>query len=211
MFLGLRLLLVILAVLPVGCTTRYTTAALGQYDRFEPYARVRNMSIDLELARAAYVVIIAIRTPSPGFQDRPILFRPLYPLYPTDEVRFPAGRHRLVARRVTLNEPLNCRRDEQPTLSGCRRPPHLYPGVGGPGDVGGAYASTLAHYIVIASEEFIDPFTLADELFLVTLERPELSQLLRTHDAERSAPQLERALLDRPGTPMWGAFYVASN
>jgi hypothetical protein len=207
----LRILLLASLALPVACATRYQSAALGQYERFEPYARLRNVSIDLELSRDAYIAIIAIRAPSPGFRDRPVLYRPLYPLYPTDPVRFAAGRHRLVARRTTLVDPLNCRRDEVPTLDGCRRPAHLYPGVGGPGDVGTVYSSTLAHYIVIASEEYIDPFTLADELFNTTLERPELASVLRRLDANASAQLLEQALLDRPGTPIWGAFYVTSS
>lgn len=207
----LVLLLLALSIAPAACATRYTSAALGQYERFEPYARLRSTSIDLELSRAAYVAVIAIRAPSPGFRDRPILFRPLYPIYPTDSVHFSAGRHRLIPRRISVIEPLNCRGNETPSIDGCRRPPHLYPGVGGPGDVGGAYGSGLAHYIVIASEEFVDPYTLADELFNIALERPELASALRLLNAQASAPLLERALLDRPGTPIWGAFYVASN
>lgn len=200
-------LLVLLAL--TGCALRYYTAALGNYDEFRPYARVRSTSVDIEIARPAYVAVIGIIPPTPGYFERPVLFRPLYPLWDTDETRFNAGRHRVSPRRQTLRDPPNCRTGEKPSISGCRRLAYLLPGVGAPNEIAQAYIADPSHYLVVASEEFVDPFTLADDLFEIAFERLELGSALKRRAGEDAASDLERALLDRPGTPIWGALYVS--
>lgn len=203
-------LVALLALLgSAGCAPRYYSAALGSYDEFRPYARLRSTWIELELGRAAYVAIIGILTPAPGYPERPVLFQPIYPLWDTDSTHFAAGRHRVVSRRRTLRNPVNCREQHKPTLSGCRRPPYLHPGAGSHVDVGAIYSPDPTHYFVFASEEFVDPFTLADDLFELAYERDELTAALKRRSGPTAATDLERALLDRPGSPIWGALYVA--
>jgi hypothetical protein len=204
-----RTALVSICALLTACASRHYSAALGNYDHFQPYAALRSTSYDIEIARSAYVVIIGITPPSAGYSDRPVLFRPLYPLWDTDRTQFPAGKHRVSPRRQTLRDPMNCRSDETPSLSGCRRAFYLYPGAGTSSEIGGIYSIDYGHYLVIASEEFIDPFQLADELFEMAFERKELAEALKTRKGEVAAGDVERALLDRPGTPIWGALYVA--
>jgi hypothetical protein len=206
----MRRLIATLALLAsVGCAAGFYSAALGNYDEFQPYARLRATSLDLELARDAYVAVIGITTPAPGYSERPVLFQPIYPQWDTDETHFRAGRHRIVSRRQTLRDPVNCRHDQKPTLSGCRRAPYLYPGAGSHVEIGRVYVADPSHYVVIASEEFVDPYTLADDLFELAFEREELGDALKARTAETAATDLERALLDRPGSPIWGALYVS--
>ena len=202
-------LLLFCALLATACAPRRYSAALGNYDAFQPYAMLRSTSYDIELARAAHVAIIAITPPAPGYNERPVLFRPLYPLWDTDRTQFTAGKHRVTPRRQTLRDPVNCRGSEKPTLRGCRRAAYLYPGAGVPGEVNSIYSVDLGHYLVIASEDYLDAFTLADELFDMVLDRSELAEALKTRKGEMAAADLERALLDRPGSPLWGALYVA--
>ena len=202
--------IILLALLgSAGCALRYYSAALGNYDEFRPDARLRATSLDVELARPAYVAVIGITTPGPGYQERPVLFEPIYPRWDTDETHFAAGRHHIVSRRQTLRDPANCRDDQKPTLSGCRRAPHLYPGVGSHIEVDGIYVADPGHYMVIASEDFVDPYTLADDLFEVAFEREEFAAALKTDRAQTAANNLERALLDRPGSFVWSALYVS--
>ena len=66
-----------------------------------------------------------------------------------------------------------------------------------------------SHYFVIASEEFVDPYTLADDLFELAFERDELAAALKRGKVQEAATDLERALLDRPGSPIWAALYVS--
>jgi hypothetical protein len=198
-----------LLLLCTACAPQYASIAMGQYDLFRPYARVYSATIDIELARPAHVAVISIIAPAPGYNERPVLFEARYPQWDTDETHFAAGEHRLLPRRMTLRDPRNCRDTEKPSLSGCRRPRYMYIGAGAPNELSQIYQSDPSHYLVIASEEFIDPFTLADDLFDMAFERPELGTALKTRKAHEAGDVLERALLDRPGPPMWAAFYVS--
>jgi hypothetical protein len=193
-----------------ACAPRYSTAGLGQYAEFQPYAVLRGNSIYLELSRAAHVSIIGIGLPNSFYDELPVVYGALYPQYVTDATRFEAGRHRLLSRAPHQVRPMNCRQDERPALDGCRRPFHLLPGVSGVADDRAAYRLGGGGYLVIASAEFIDPFTLAEELFYATLEHPEIAQSLRSGDADATAHELERVLLDRPGSFEWAAMYVTS-
>jgi hypothetical protein len=203
------LLTLLLLATSVACAPQYATIAMGQYADFQPYARVYTNTIDIELARPAYVAVIRITTPGPGYNERPVLFQPIYPRYETDETHFGAGRHRVTPRRTSLIDPRNCREAEKPSLDGCRRALYMLPGVGSPGEIGTAYVSDPSHYFVVASEEFVDPYALAEDLFEMAFDRLELSAALKTGRATIAGTELERALLDRPGSPIWGAFYVS--
>jgi hypothetical protein len=181
--------------------------ALGQYDEFAPYAVLRGRTVDLELARTAHVAVLAVRTPTTEYSERPVVFTVLYPRFDTDRTQFGPGRHRLTPRRQTLQEPPNCRVEQRPSLTGCRRAEFRYIGTGI--TMGQAYLPEEMQYLVIASEEFVDPYTLADDLYLTATDDEALSLALRRRDANASERELERALLDRPGSPLWGAFYAA--
>jgi hypothetical protein len=200
---------VLLATLAAGaCGARYSTAALGQYESYEPFAVVGPSSIRLELARPAHVAIIAVLAPAPGFGSAPVLFTPLYPVYETDRTHFTAGEHRLLPRRVSLIEPQVCRRTETPSLAGCRRAQHLLPGV--PNPFRQAYPLDRQHYIVLVADEFIDPYAVAEELYVSVLDEQSVAELLKARDAPAAASELERVLLDRRGSPLWAGLYVTN-
>lgn len=195
-----------------GCAPTYTSAGIGRYDVFRPFAKLDGRAIELELERAAYVAVVNVVPPSPSFRDRPILFEAVYPYYPSDQRRFEAGRHRLIPRRETVREPMGCGMEEIPTIDGCRRRFDMLPGVNM--EAGRAYPRSYSiragHYIALVADRPIDPYTLAEELYYLAFERPELSRVLREMNADLAAAELERALLDRPGTPNWAAIYVAA-
>ena len=200
-------LLVLLA--SVACASTQRSAGLGSYDEFRPYATLRSFTVaDLELSRPAYVAIVGITIPAPGYAERPVVFQPIYPRWDTDKTHFAAGRHRIVSARRTLRDPANCRGTEKPTLSGCRKRLYQYPEAGAHNEVGRIYVADAGHYVVIASEEFVDPYLLAEDLFFLAFEREELAAALKSRKVHEAASDLERALSDRPGSPIWGALYV---
>lgn len=202
----------ILAFLVGGCAPTYTSAGLGRYDVYRPFARMDGRAIELELDRTAWVAVVNVIPPNPAYRDRPILFEAVYPYYPTDQRHFEAGRHRLIPRRESVREPVGCRLEEVPTIDGCRRRFDMLPGVRL--EEGGAYSRSYSiragHYIALVADRPIDPYTLAEELYYLAFDRPELTRVLREMNAELAAAELERALLDRPGTPNWAALYVAA-
>src|SRR5687767_12313855 len=115
----------------VACASTQHSAALGSYDEFRPYASLRSFTVaDLELSRPAYVAIIGITIPAPGYSERPVVFQPFYPRWDTDKTHFAAGRHRIVSARRTLRDAANCRGTEKQTLSGCRKRLYQYPEAG---------------------------------------------------------------------------------
>jgi hypothetical protein len=198
------------AVVGSACAPTYTSAGLGRYDVFQPFARMDGGYIALELARAGYVAVINVVLPQPAFRERPVLFIAEYPLWPTDDRHFTAGRHRLRARRETVRVPRMCGGNQMPTIDGCRRVYEMLPGVRSLADYDRSRGLLRGHYIVMVADEPIDPFTIAEELFHLALDRPDLTRRLRELDAELAAAALEEALLDRPGSPYWAALYVAA-
>lgn len=197
-----RVALLSALVLAGACATRYSTAALGQYEQFEPFLMFRHGQ-DVEITRPAYIAIITITPPASGYEDRPLLFDVVYPRYETDRLHFSAGRHRLVSRATRLMDPPGCASDEKPALDGCRR--RLIPGLSA-----GRPPAGLSHYLLLAADEFVDPYTLADDLFYTALEEQALDDALRSAGVERAAAALERTLLDRRGSPLWAALYVVA-
>jgi hypothetical protein len=205
-------MLLLVCALPeiMACAPKFSSAALGRYDEYQPFARQRGRAIELELARGGYVAVVNVLTPNPAFRDRPILFEAAYPLWDTDRREYPAGRHSLLPRRETVRIPLRCGLEQVPTLSGCRREFTMLPGIRTLGEYRMGYGIRNGHYIVMVADYPIDPFTLAEELFYLTLDRPEMKQLFMALDADTAADGLERMLLDRPGTSNWAALYVAA-
>jgi hypothetical protein len=193
-----------------SCVPRFTSVGLGRYDEFQPYARSGGRGVDLELARAGHVAVISVILPRPAFADRPVLFAAVYPYYDTDQRYFEAGQHRLLPRRETVRVPLTCGSQQTPTLEGCRRAYDMLPGVRTLSEYITDYGIRGGHYIVFVADEPVDPYTLAEQLFYMAFDRPELTRLLRQLDAPAAAAELENALLDRPGTPRWAALYVAA-
>ena len=201
-----------LLLLCIACGPRYTSAALGQYPDFQPFmtrpptssGRVEP-SYHVELTRQAFVALIAITPPAGGYEDRPVVFNVLYPLYDTDRLMFAPGEHRLVPRRNVLMEPRNCADDEKPALDGCRRSLRLLPGL-----LQGRPPGAPTHYLLITADDFLDPFELADELYFRALGDDALRAALQQANTERAASLIERVLLDRRGTPLWAALYVVT-
>jgi hypothetical protein len=201
-----------LMLLCIACGPRYSSAALGQYPEFQPFmtrpppASTRiEPTYDVELTRQAFVSLIAITPPAGGYEDRPVVFTALYPLYDTDRLMFPPGEHRLRSRRSILMEPRNCADDEKPALDGCRRSLRLLPGL-----LQGRPPGAPTHYLLITADEFVDPFELADELYFRALTDDALRTALLEGDTDGAAALIERALLDRRGTPLWAALYVVT-
>lgn len=201
-----RLGAVALVLITAGCAPSYSSAALGQYELYQPYARQVRDAFDVELTRAGYVAVIEVLTPTPTHRDLPVLFRASYPEFPTDQHEFPAGDHQLRSRQTTFIQPRNCGRTELPAIDGCRRDLRMLPGVHSLGE----YRVGVHHYIAIVADEPVDPFTIAEELFYIALENPLLSRQLKELDADLAAASLEQALLDRPGTANWAAHYVTA-
>ena len=202
--------LVFATLASASCATRYSSAALGQYEEFQPFIWLRNTQdnrarYELEITRPAFVSILTVSPPAGGFEDRPVMFDVVYPRYDTDPVEFTAGRHQLITRVTPLMPPRNCGYDEPPTLGGCRRPQYQLPGMRA-----GRPPTGPPHYLVIAADEFVDPYTLADELHYVAMEQPELGDALRSGTIESASALLERVLLDRRGTPFWAGLYIVS-
>src|SRR5688500_8631722 len=124
----MRLPYATLVLLSIACAPRYSTAALGNYNEFEPFMTSPPMmplrvesTYDVEIKRQAFVTLIAIVPPAGGYEDRPVVFSALYPLYDTDKLQFAPGRHRLRPHRTELTIPPNCSSAERPALEGCRR------------------------------------------------------------------------------------------
>jgi hypothetical protein len=205
-----RLAMLLIVLSTAACAPSFTSAGIGRYEEFQPFARAAGRGIDLELARSAHVAVVAVFRPRPAFSDRPLLFSAVYPYFESDRRYFDAGRHRLRARQADLRQPLLCGSQEVPTIEGCRRAYHMLPGVLSISDYFTDPGIRGGHYIVFAADEPIDPFSLAEELFYMALDRPELARRLRALDAVAAAGELERTLLDRPGTPLWAALYVAA-
>ncbi|CAN5716100.1 hypothetical protein BH23GEM9_BH23GEM9_35740 [soil metagenome] len=203
----LRLALLTTPLLLGGCAVKYSTAALGDYAAYEPFATMNRSTVWLEVNRDAHVAVLAVRTPMPGYDTAPVLFDVMYPVYETDRTHFRAGKHVLLPRQTSMQLPPQCRESEVPALAGCRR--RLRPGLRGL-DVRDAYQRDVNHYIVIVADEFIDPYTLADELFYAVFEDDEVADLLKARDAETAAASLERVLLDRRMAPGWAGLYVTN-
>jgi hypothetical protein len=190
-----------IALLATACGGARPGVGLGAYDRFGPVLAPSDQ--DIELAADAHVIVLTVQTPNEV--TRPILVSVTYPRYDTDRLEFTAGRHRLESRQRTAAAPARCVGTE-PTLSGCR--PHLpdYPGVQVP-------ASTLTGYyypagrIMIASEEALDPFTMA-EFFIVRMRTdPDLAAAMRVGESETVQLHLTRVLRERLGPTGWAAYY----
>jgi hypothetical protein len=199
---------VTLLLLCTACAPRYGTAALGQYEEYRPFmtrppaATLNEAAYDIELTRQAFVSVIAIVPPAGGYEERPVYFQALYPRYDTDRMMFPAGKHRLRSPRTLLMEPRNCADDEKPALDGCRRAVQLLPGMLRP------RPPAPSHYLLITADEFVDPYEVADDLYFKAMDDEELKLALQSDDTDKAAALLERALLDRRGSPLWAAFYL---
>lgn len=188
-----------------ACAPTFTSAALGRSDFFAPHATMRGRTVQLELAQRAHVAVVQVLTPTPGNQDRPVLFVPLYPRFETDQREFEPGTHRLAAREETFRQDWVCGDTQSPTMDGCRRDYRYLPGVRSLAE----YHDGYTHFITLVSDQPIDPYALAEELFYMAFDDPRLAQQFRDVDAEAAAATLEQALLDRPGSANWAAHYVA--
>jgi hypothetical protein len=173
---------------------------LGAYEQYQPVleASLENVT----LASEANIAVLHVQLPTEG--SRPVLFSVQYPRYDTDPVKFGAGTHRLEPRQRTAAAPPRCQPGAAPTLSGCR--PHLpdYPGVQVPSLSG--YYSTSAR-IVIASEQPLDPFSLAEFFIARGRADTQFASAMRGTDNEAAQINLERVLRDRLGATGWAAYY----
>lgn len=193
------------ALLLPSCAVKYSSAALGEYAAYEPFARVNRNLYTVELSQPAHVAVISVVAPQPGYNEAPVFFEVRYPLTEYDRTEFPAGRHRLSPRNVRLNTPRECRQTEAPTLEGCRRT--ILPGLRGI-DTNRAYQRDPQHYLLIAAPERIDPYTLADALYFLALEDEDFAEAFKRRDAEAAADVIERALLNQRMSAGWGGVYV---
>jgi hypothetical protein len=194
-------------LLLTSCSVHFSSAALGNYATYEPFATTDRTSVLVELTREAHVAVVGVRTPQPGYDEAPVLFDVMYPVFDTDRTRFGPGRHRLTSRRQSMRVPRGCRDMEVPTLAGCRRT--VLPGLRAL-NIGQVYPRDRQHYIVVVADEVVDPYTLADALYFAALDDETLTELLKRRDAEPAADALERVLLDQPLAPGWAGLYVTN-
>jgi hypothetical protein len=200
-------LLVLCAVLPsAGCTSRQLLTPLGQHQEYPAASLPRTGTSFVDLEQPAYVAMIGVSSGNPHFPDVPVVFTARYPLWNTDRLHFDAGRHRLRPQRRTAILPMNCSREQQPSLHGCRRPPALLPGIRyyDPQN----YRGGVGYVIIITSDAFIDPFPLAEDLYYEALMDHEMVVLLRDNDLEASAHALDVVLERRLAGRVWSAQLV---
>jgi hypothetical protein len=157
----------------------------------------------VELGQPAYVLALGVTYPSAEEPGRPVTFDAQYPRFPTDARHFDAGQHRLKARQRPPFWPMNCGRDEVPTIDGCRRPLHLLPGISG--YVAARHPRSAV--LIIASAEFVDPFTLAEELYWELMRDWQRTQRLIGADVEVLTEEIEPLLVRTLGRDGWAASF----
>ena len=188
-----------------ACAATHPPVQLGQYEAFQPIYHEGRMRF--ELARPAYVSIIAVREPWEP-EAGPLIFEVLYPRYETDRLEFEAGRHNPVSRLVGNRVPINCPVAVKPTLRTCRPALHVYPQVRGGSNWRKDYPGQ--HYLLVASDRFIDPYELAWELFFYAFENEEVGQLLREEKPFEAARRLEQAIAGLPEARAWAGYMLIS-
>lgn len=194
------------AALLGACTTGFAFHAVGQYDRFSPYADLTGGRRTVEIERAGHVAVIDISALDPAYAPpfEHLTFTALYPLTQRDRTYFPAGTHRLSHEPTTELMRRFCDGIQIPTIDGCRL---------GRQDasrrVGGSIAPST-HYLVLVADEFIDPYTVSYYLN----ERLELSETLATalyrRNTQDAAAEIGETVADVPGLSAWSGYYVAT-
>jgi hypothetical protein len=170
----------------------------------EPVTVARLSPFVVELEDSSYVAVLWMTYPDTDEPGRPITFSGRYPLYPTDQLSFASGRHRLISRRREDRDPYDCEANETPSLAGCRRPLHLLPGAN-------QYIATrtpLTASVVIASQDYIDPYALAEDLYWALMKDSQRAQRLVGADIETVAAELQPVLLEMLGLRDWSASFA---
>jgi hypothetical protein len=199
-----RLILGAAAALLTGCTARYGTLALGQYELFSPFADLTRGRREVELGRPGFVAVLDVVPADPAFRQRPdyVTFRPIYPLSVHDSTFFATGTHRL--RYAVTNEPMVtlCREIDIPSIDGCREArAGSFRQISGP-------VPSASHYLVIVAEEYVDPFTLAYYLNEAVRMSDTLPTALHRRNPQDAAEALSLAIADMPGLSAWSGYYV---
>jgi hypothetical protein len=191
------------AVLFSGCAVQVNRAAFGRgVAAYQPAAEMRGALITIDVARPAHVAVVGIAAPRPGFEYAPIKFEAVFPFSDIDPTYHEAGRHRLRPRLVGGRTYRECREAEKPSLSDCRRT--YLPNTNVPGAYEGLGEQ---HYIVVFSEEPVDPYTLAYELFLTGLVDDDFNAAITRREPGATTDEVERAL--RPHIAIgWAAVHV---
>lgn len=199
-----RVVLGVACVALAGCATHYQTLALGQYDRFSPFADLTTGRREIELSRPGYVAVLGIDALDPRYRAplNHVTFDAIYPRTRYDSTYFPAGTHRLRYYPTTETMPVLCSDLDVPTIDGCRA------SRGGPRTIVRGPVPTSSHYLVVAAEDFIDPYTLAFYLNERLLISDTFAVSLFRRDAGEVAEEITAAMAEVPGLRGWSAYYA---
>lgn len=179
-----------------------------------PRRRGRSTELEVTIRRRAYISVVQIIAPAPDRRDSPVLFRAFYPWALGLQWQFEPGRWIIEGWPELIFETISspttrgrgvrlCERNEEPALGGCWVREAELPGYAHGRGV------NLDQYIVIASEERIDPYRLAYDLYFAALDSDELRRALVRDDAAEAARLIEHVIAARPGSPFWGAIYLS--
>jgi hypothetical protein len=195
-------------LIPACAGTRYGTAALGNYDAYEPFATMNRGLVTVEIAREAHLAVVSVQVPRPGYETAPVIFDVVYPHSSADRTLFPPGRHRMSPRPVARRAFRECEALEKPSLDGCRR--RILPGLRTVDNERMYQPASEHHVIVVAADQPVDPYTLAEALYFAALENEVLAGALRRRDAPAARAILERTLLDQNLATGWAGVYLTS-
>lgn len=198
----------LLIIAATGCASGGGGGGGGSGVAFGPQAATTQPVItsfnaqDIALAAPAHVVIIAVMAPQLD-DGRPLLFQVDYPRFDGDPLEFQPGTYRVNSRQRTAAAPPRCQPGQSPTFQTCRPMLTTYPGVGGIPSLGQFYST--AGYIMVTNNAFMDPYTLADQLFNRARSRPGFYSAIKSNNAVGVQAELEPVL----GTlgANWSAYY----
>ena len=199
---------VFLTIAALGCASGGGGGGGAENASFGPQAATVQPSIvsfnaqDISVAAPAHVIVIQVMAPQVD-DGRPLLFQVDYPRFDGDPLEFQPGRHRLNSRQRSAAAPARCEAGQSPTFRTCRPTLTTYPGVGGIPSLSQFY--TPAGYIMITNNQFVDPYSMADQLFNRVRARPAFSAAIRDNNAAAVQTELQAVLAGLGGD--WSATF----
>ncbi|MEX0891298.1 MAG: hypothetical protein WEB88_03940 [Gemmatimonadota bacterium] len=194
---GTALVLLLTAAQAACANVVYVNAPMGRYDelgaRLEGAAGSRQRLI-LERPACVALLDVVVVDPARGRPPYHIFFGD-YPADARQNRCFQAAVHRFPLDRSAFSQrfPPACAQGEKPRLDGCRE------GLARSLGQGAQWQLKL----LLASDLPLDPFLIAHELNLATIDMDELGHALWQGDVALASRTIAELVADIPGSPLW--------